>query len=61
MEESGIAVASTSLLGVGCVTSALGLVDSSRPGVMDRIQPVRREDRIVKKRGAKRIHMDVRS
>jgi hypothetical protein len=59
--ESGIAVASTSLIGVGGVTSMLGLVLFSLPGGMGRIQEVRTEAMIAKIRGVKRDHVGVRS
>jgi hypothetical protein len=59
--ESGIAVASTSLIGVGGVTSMLGLIPFSLPGGMGRIQEVRTEAMIAKIRGVKRDHVGVRS
>ena len=57
---SGIAVASTSLPGVGCVTSVLDLVPSSIPRVTDRIQDVRMEAMIATIMGVKSDHMGVR-
>jgi hypothetical protein len=57
--RSGIAVASTSSLGVGGVTSMLGLVPTSMPGVMDSIHFVRRDTMIAKIRGVKSDHMGV--